>query len=289
MHHHHQHRCNNILDRNRDRNEEQYQAQGQSFIAKHPVIANLAIIIAVAVLGICVAYLSIAIFTKHGQSDVVPKVENMSYSRAVEILHDAGFNVDIRDSVYKEDVKPGYVIEQFPKANSVVKPGRKIFLYINAVHPKEVVIDDTRNASEYAMRGLSFRQGMARLQELGFKNIRVVRVLGDTDRIVKVIANGRVVYNMQRIPINSAMIVEVSDGRLSSIRDSLYDLERLREAGGYPDAGGYVPAEPVGYDPATEEDYVPEETPSSSSSSSSSKSNSSSKSSNQGSEEIEYF
>ena len=39
--------------------------------------------------------------------------------------------------LYRDDIKPGHVIEQFPKAKSIVKPGRKIFLYINAVHPKE--------------------------------------------------------------------------------------------------------------------------------------------------------
>lgn len=198
-------------------------------IGRHPVIANIVIIILVAVLGVCLAYVSLALFTKHGQNDVVPKVENMSYTQAVSILHDAGFNVDIRDSLYKNDVKPGYVIEQFPKANSVVKPGRKIFLYINAVHPKEVVIDDSHNASEYALRGVSFRMGLARLEELGFKNIKVVKVLGDDDRIVKINANGMVVRNMQKVPINARIVMEISDGRLTDLRDSLYNLERLRE------------------------------------------------------------
>lgn len=197
---------------------------------KHPIILNIIIIILVAFLGIWITYISIALFTKHGETDIVPKVENISYSEAINILHDAGFNVDIRDSLYKDDVKPGYVIEQFPKGNSVVKPGRKIFLYINAVHPKEVVISDNQNASEYALRNISYRQGLARLQELGFKNIKVVQVLGDTDRIIKITANGRTVHNMQRVPINARIVIEVSDGRLSQLRDSLFEIERLNSA-----------------------------------------------------------
>lgn len=201
----------------------------KGFMAKHPIISNLVIIILVAVIGLWIAYISIALFTKHGEDDVVPRVENMSYTQAVNMLHEAGFNVDIRDSLYQDNVKPGYVIEQFPKANSIVKPGRKIFLYINAVNPKEVVIDDTHNAAEYALRGTSYRQGLARLEELGFKNIKVVSVLGDNDRIVKVTANGRTVHNMERVPVNSRIVIEVSDGRLSALRDSLSDLERLRE------------------------------------------------------------
>lgn len=199
----------------------------KGIFGKHPVIANLLIIIILAVLGVLLAYVSLALFTKHGENDVVPRVENMSYTQAVNILHDQGFNVDIRDSLYKEDVKPGYVIEQFPKANSVVKPGRKIFLYINAVHPKEVVIDENRNTAEYALRGVSFRQGLARLEELGFKNIKVVKVLGENDRIVKITANGQTVRNMQKVPVNARIIIEVSDGRLTALRDSLYEQERI--------------------------------------------------------------
>lgn len=199
------------------------------FIGKHPVIANFVIIIVVALLGISIVYLSIAIFTKHGESDVVPGVENMSYTQAIETLHARGLNVDIRDSLFRDDIKPGYVIEQFPKANSVVKPGRKVFLYINAVHPKEVVVDDNHNPGELALRGLSYRQGVARLQELGFKKIRTVYVLGDNDRIVKITADGVPVRQMQKIPVNASIVVEVSDGRLAAIRDSLNDLERLHD------------------------------------------------------------
>ena len=154
----------------------------------------------------------------------------MSYTQAIKTLHENGFRVDIRDSIYKEEVRPGFVIEQFPKAGAYVKPGRKIFLYINAVHPKEVVIDDDNNPMEDALRGFSFRQGMARLEELGFKNIRVVRILGDNDCIVKITANGKVVKKKDKVPVNSRLVVEVYDGRLGELRDSLQNEEYLRYA-----------------------------------------------------------
>lgn len=197
------------------------------FAGKHPVLVNFLIIIVVAVLGIYIASLSLSMFTKHGESDRVPAVENMSYTQAISLLHDHGFRVDIRDSLYRDDVKPGFVIEQFPKANSIVKPGRKIFLYINAVHPKEVVIDDDNHPNEYALKNYSYRQCMAKLEELGFKKVRVVRVLGDTDRVVKILANGKAVRKMQRIPVNANIIVEVYDGRLGALRDSLQNVELM--------------------------------------------------------------
>lgn len=199
-----------------------------SFIARNPVLANIIVICLVAILGIWIVYLSLKLFTHHGSSDIVPKVENMSYTQAIKTLHEKGFRVDIRDSIYKEDMKPGYVIEQFPKAGATVKPGRKIFLYINAVHVKEVVIDQDNNPREDALKSFSFRQGMARLEELGFKNIRVVRVLGNNDCIVKITANGRVVKKTEKVPVNAHIVVEVYDGRLGELRDSL-QLEEYQQ------------------------------------------------------------
>ncbi len=191
------------------------------FVSKHPVLTNLIIIILVGIAGLGIIYLSFAIFTRHGESSVVPGVEKMSYTQAIEILHAQGFKVDIRDSLYKEDEKPGYVIEQFPKSNSVVKPGRKIFLYINAVHPKEVIIDEDNNPREDALKSTSFRQGKARLEELGFKNIRVIKILGENDCISKIYANGKVVKKLQKVPVNARIVMEVFDGNLDAVRDSL--------------------------------------------------------------------
>lgn len=197
------------------------------FFQKHPIISNTLIIIIVATLGLIIVYLGLALFTNHGATDRVPGVENMSYTEAISKLHDSGFRIEIRDSLYRDDVKPGYVIEQFPKANSIVKPGRKIFLYINAVHPKEVIIDDDNNPGE-ALRGYPERQVIARLEELGFKNIRIVKVLGESDRIVKITANGKIVRKKQKVPVNARLVVEVSDGRLQNLRDSLSEAEMVR-------------------------------------------------------------
>ena len=193
------------------RNEEDHSySWGSGFANRHPVIANILIISVIALLGLYAAYLSAALFTKHGRTLTVPGVENLTYTEAVEKLHAAGLKVDIRDSIYRDDLRPGIVIEQFPKARSVVKPGRKIFLYINSVHPKEVILDDDNHPSEYALKGESYRSALAKLEELGFKNIKMVKVLGVSDRVVKIIANGRPVRKMQKVPVNVSIVVEVS-------------------------------------------------------------------------------
>ncbi len=210
----------------RNENDHSY-SWGSGFVDRHPVIANLLIIIVISMLGIYAAYLTIALFTKHGRTLTVPRVENMSYTEAVNKLHNNGLKVDIRDSLYREDVRPGFVIEQFPKANSVVKPGRKIFLYINAVHPREVIIDDDNHPAEYALKGMSYRSAKAKLEELGFKNIRMVKVLGASDRVVKILANGKPIRKMQKVAVNVQITMEISDGRLNDLQDSLRNAELM--------------------------------------------------------------
>lgn len=237
---------------------------------KHPILGNIFIIVAVALLGLLIAYFSLALFTKHGRTRTVPGVENMSYTEAVETLHDKGFRVEIRDSLYLDDVRPGYVVEQFPKRNSVVKPGRKIFLYINAVHPKEVVIDEDRHPMDFALKGVAYRQAIAHLEELGFKHIKVVYVLGgNKDNVVRIIANGRVVRKTQKVPVNAHIVVEINDGRLLELYDSLMNADA---AGNYipdqyeypaepePDPGIYYPEPETPEEPATP-DVEPEEEP----------------------------
>lgn len=231
------------------------------------VFVNILIITIVAVLAIWIAYISTAIFTKHGQKDIVPNVENLSYTEAIKKLHAAGFKVDIRDSLYRDDVRPGFVIEQFPKGKSIVKPGRKIFLYINALNPKKVTLDDGTNRNEDAMKGMSMRSALSRLEELGFKNVQIIKVLGDNDCVVKVLCNGRTVKKGEKVPLNAKIIMEVYDGRLRDLRDSLqneelsksnrtyyYNLEEGEEGyfnvssgGGYSGGGGSYSGGGSGY------------------------------------------
>ena len=207
-----------------------------SFFSRHPVMINAIIIFLIGILGIAIVFFSLNIFTRHGEYATVPKVEDISYTDAIKLLHEKGFRTDIRDSIYNEDIKPGYVVEQFPRPGSKVKPGRKIFLYINAVHPREVLIDADSYQSGGALEGYSLRQGLARLEELGFRNIKVVTKPGTSDRIIQLMTNGQTIRKMQKVPVNAQIIVEVYDGQLRSVQDSILEEEYLQymKEEGYP-------------------------------------------------------
>ena len=214
---------------------------GKEFnLRNHPVMANLLIIILVAAIGLVIVFLSLNIFTKHGEWETVPQVENMSFTNAINTLHSKGFRTDIRDSVYNEEINPGYVVEQFPKPGAKVKPGRKIFLYINAVHPREFIIDSDNSQTGEALKGYSLRQGLAKLEELGFRKVNVVTLPGDNDRIIRILANGRTVSKMEKVPVTAQITVEVYDGRLNHVTDSLLEEEYLQYVKEVEDEGGAI-------------------------------------------------
>lgn len=196
-------------------------------LREHPVLTNIAIICVVAVIGVIIVYLCLNIFTRHGDWETVPEVENMSFTNAIHTLHSQGFRTDIRDSVYNDTYKPGYVVEQFPKPGAKVKPGRKIFLYINAVHPRELIIDQDNSGGE-ALKGYSLRQGLAKLEELGFRNVNVVKIPGDNDRIIRLLVNGHTVAKMEKVPVNALVTVEVHDGQTYHMTDSMLEEQYLQ-------------------------------------------------------------
>ena len=224
-----------------------------SLLRKYPILVNLVIIILVAILGILIANFSLAIFTKHGEYSVVPSVEKMSYSSAIDQLHAEGFKVEISDSVFRDDLRPGYVLEQNPTANSKVKPGRTVYLVINAVNAKQVAINN--------IEGISLRQGKAMLQGLGFKdkNIKVVYRLGKHENLIQSVrVDGKKLRPGQRVPVSSVIVLEVSDGRVGQLTDSLLNVEFGVEtvddyAGEYPTEYSEPTEEPVSTEEPAEE------------------------------------
>jgi eukaryotic-like serine/threonine-protein kinase len=76
--------------------------------------------------------------TNHGDGVTVPDLLGMPSERLDSLVTAFDLRFEINDSSYSEDYKPLDVIRQFPRAGSIVKPGRKIFVSINRVDPPTV-------------------------------------------------------------------------------------------------------------------------------------------------------
>lgn len=116
------------------------------------------------------AYLVLAMlftqfYTRHGESVKVPKVLGMPAENAFSLLDDNDLEMVIIDSVYSEGMKPMTIIDQDPKENMKVKPGRKIYVTVNSGLKPKVKMPQLVNGSSNLAKVL--------LQSAGLKLGRV--------------------------------------------------------------------------------------------------------------------
>ncbi len=184
---------------------------------KHPILLNLIIMAAVAVILVIIAMFGLNIWTDHGKVQIVPDVRGCSVSEAERLLHGVNLKAEIVDSVYDNSAIRGSVIEQMPPAANRVKPGRTVYLTINAYSQRQITLPE--------LVGISVRQARATLESLGFKDIRELRVPSDYRDLVLAIKSMGV--NMRagtKIPLGSTIVIEVGEGYVEDA-DSIVALD----------------------------------------------------------------
>ena len=146
----------------------------------------------VMVLGILTAW-ALGIITRHGQVVKTPDFTNLTVSQAQELASHSHVSVKVIDSVFVRRLAGGVVYRQQPKAGATVKKGRSIFLTINSVVPRKVVMPNlfgysvTEARSELRNRGLI----LGRLNYI--KDIATNNVLGQSCEGLEVAAGDLVV------------------------------------------------------------------------------------------------
>lgn len=108
------------------------------------------------------AFFLLDVFTHHGETVEVPNVRDMSLARAKSLLTRKGFVVVVSDSIETEEVRPGAVYEQLPKAGSEVKTGRIIYLVTR--YQNEALVEIPKLVGEH-----SYRESKIILSNLGFR------------------------------------------------------------------------------------------------------------------------
>ncbi|MDE6581183.1 MAG: PASTA domain-containing protein, partial [Duncaniella sp.] len=79
-------------------------------------------------------------WTHHGEVTVVPEVKSLNFDEAARRLAGADLQAHLLDSVYDAKLPAGAVINQNPRPGAKVKPGRTVYVTINAFTPRMVTI-----------------------------------------------------------------------------------------------------------------------------------------------------
>ena len=186
------------------------------FTGKSGAIFWINVLLAVALL-ICIPVIlfnTLDAYTNHGEKVSVPSVEGMKYYEAEEVLDQSGFVAVITDSTYKKSAKPGAVLDQTPKAGSLIKQGRIVYLTINLNGEPLVKMPDLVDNSSY-------REAEITLKALGFKLTAPTYVEGvEKDRVLKIKQGKRAVRAGEMISKERALTLFVGAGEIEE--DSLY-------------------------------------------------------------------
>jgi beta-lactam-binding protein with PASTA domain len=94
-------------------------------------------------------------YTRHNVSTTVPNVEDVPFTRAKQRLQEQDLMVQRQIGRYNPNVDTGIVVDQTPLPTAKVKPGRRVYLTVNAGEVPIVQIPD--------LRGMSVREAKNRI------------------------------------------------------------------------------------------------------------------------------
>lgn len=179
---------------------------------RHPVLYNILLALASIVALVWLSLVFLDLWTHHGATSVVPDIKFMEYPVAVDRLAENDLEIEVSDSIYMSEitdstynrrVRPGMVLETWPKAGAVVKRGRPVYVTIVAYSPKEVTVSTP-------VDNISSRQAISILQSLGINNVRIVYVPSYyNDNVERALYNGRTINVGSTLPVTATVTLEV--------------------------------------------------------------------------------
>lgn len=98
-------------------------------------------------------------YTRHDVSTRVPNVETRPFEEAASLLRERDLQVERQVGRYNPNVEQGLVVDQTPLPNSDVKPGRRVYLTVNAGEVPTVQVPD--------LTGMSVREAKNRVSSAG--------------------------------------------------------------------------------------------------------------------------
>lgn len=161
----------------------------KSFYERHHILSHIILIGLVGIALIIALYIGLKIGTRHGNTIAVPNYLGMSVDDVRAHAKREGLEIVVRDSVFDSDVAGGVVVDQLPKLSTkrtvTVKPGRKIYVTINAYNRRMVDVPYVAKQT--------LRQALNQLERAGLsvERLNYEPNLTSTDYVVRQSIEGR--------------------------------------------------------------------------------------------------
>jgi len=144
------------------------------------ILKNLLEAAVLIIVLLILATLSLSLITRHGKTVTAPDFTNLTVPEAEQLASHSHVGVKVVDSVFVRRLGAGVVYRQQPKAGATVKKGRSIFLTINSIVPRKVVMPNLYGYSVIEARAELQNRGLD-LGKLNYiKDIATNNVLGQS-------------------------------------------------------------------------------------------------------------
>lgn len=145
--------------------------------------------------------------TNHGQEIKVPDLSKMKLEVAEEKLNELDLEVFLLDTVeFNADFPPFTILEQDPKAGSLVKDGRKVYVKLNAGEFTDITIPEFKDKT--------FRQISATIKSLTLKEGKITyKPHIAKDIVLQIYQNGRRLRAGDKVKKNSTLDFVLGDGK----------------------------------------------------------------------------
>lgn len=161
--------------------------------------------LAVGAVLVVLAWAWLNVYTRHNAKAEVPQLKGLGFEEARAMVEALGLQVEVIDSVYNDEAPKSTVVEQDPKEGHTVKPGRTIYVVMNASRPKMLDMPQLVN--------LSKRQAISVLDILGIK-VKEMQYRPDpcTDCVVAQLYKGKPITAETRIRRGEAITLVLGSG-----------------------------------------------------------------------------
>lgn len=183
----------------------------ESFFKRFPWVLHVLVMIGISLVILMLVFLFIRIYARQGQEYELPDIVGVNIE-AAKADNPVGLDYVILDSVFRPGEEGGRILTQDPKAGTMVKKGRKVYITMTAYTPEDAVMPE--------LAGLTVRQAVNELMSSGLEVGRLKYVEDPyKNTIVDQTCKGKAVYAGQQIERGSVidLVVGLGDGTGSSV------------------------------------------------------------------------
>ena len=178
----------------------------ENFFKKYPWVTHLVIMAGVSVAILLLVFLFIKIYARQWEEYELPEVVGRNIAE-LKADNPIGLDIVVMDSIFRPGVEGGQILTQDPKAGTMVKKGRKLYITMTAYNAEESVMPE--------LAGLTVRQAIAELNACGL-TVGKLKFVEDPykNNVIDQSCKGKTVYAGQQIERGSVidLVVGLGDG-----------------------------------------------------------------------------